>query len=227
MNKQNVLVDRPMAHSESSASPMDKAWPTPEGTPSRKGARDPEARADPSFGRRPISVSNRSAHAKNPRDDRYTDDRPSVGRSLRRALYRFVLAVLVGVSGTLGWQSYGEQMLATYAPTLAWMFSISPAKVTGAAATASDTTPLAPNLEAVRRSLEQLSAKQDQMAQDIATLQALEDDIRTKMSFTPAVSAPVMPATSAPQPRPPQAKPQPSAMQSPPALRPATGTAVR
>jgi hypothetical protein len=215
-----------MAHAQSSASP-DKAWPTPEGTPTRKGARDPEARPDPSFGRRPITVSNRSAHPKNSREDRAAIDRPSVGRSLRRALYRFVLAVLVGVSGTLGWQSYGEQMLAAHAPTLAWMFSISPAKVMGAAATASDTTPLAPNFEAVRRSLEQLSAKQDQMAQDIATLQALEDDIRTKMSFTPALSAPVIPATSTLQPRPTQAKQQPSAMQSPPALRPTTGTAVR
>jgi hypothetical protein len=199
--------------------------------PPRKGARDPEARPDPSFGRRPITVSNRSAPPKNPREnlreERAAFDRPSVGRSLRRAVYRFVLAVLVGVSGTLGWQSYGEQLLAAHAPTLAWMFSISPAKLTGAAATASETTPLTPNFEAVRRSLEQLSAKQDQMAQDIATLQALEDDIRTKMSFTPALSTAVIPATSAPQPRPPQAKQQPSAMQSPPALRPATGTAVR
>ena len=200
-----------MVEQQSAAHAADEAWPIPDGTPARKPVREAEARVDPRFGRRPIKPSVHSAYAA--RDDRAAFDRPSVGRSLRRALYRFIFAVVIGVSGTLGWQSYGEQWLATYAPTVAWMFSISAAKLhaAGAAVTASDSTqaaPLASNLEAVRRSLEQLSAKQDQMAQDITALQALEDDIRQKMSFTPLVPLPAAaPQTNAvPQLRPAQAR---------------------
>ena len=197
-----------MVNPQSPANGADEAWPVADGTASRKPVRDPEARLDPRFGRRPIKPSVHSAYAA--REDRAAIDRPAVGRSLRRAMYRFILAVLVGVSGTLGWQSYGEQMLATYAPTVAWALSISTAKLqaAGTAVTASDSTqaaPLASNLDAVRRSLEQLSAKQDQMAQDIAALQALEDDIRQKMSFTPPLPTTVPQASAAvPQLRPAQ-----------------------
>ena len=201
-------------------------------TPVRRPVRDSEARVDPRFGRRPVKLSVHPAHPASAREslreDRGAIDRPSVGRSMRRALYRFVLAVLVGVSGTLGWQSYGEQMLAAHAPSLAWLFSISASKAPGTAATSSDPTQLAPvasNLDAVRRSLEQLATRQEQMAQDIAALQALEDDIRQKMSFMPPSLATVPPVTSAPQPKPPQARvqppsPQPSTLQTQPTVRP-------
>ena len=213
-----------MIDPQGSAHAGDESWPIPDGMPSRKPVRDAEARPDPRFGRRPIKPTVRSAHAV--RDDRAAIDRPAVRRSLRRAMYRFILAVLVGVSGTLGWQSYGEQMLVTYAPTVAWAFSISAAKLqaAGAAATASDSmhaAPLASNLESVRRSLEQLSAKQDQIAQDIAALQALEDDIRQKMSFTPPLPT-ITPQTAAvPQLRPAQARAQaPAALRVAPASGP-------
>jgi hypothetical protein len=54
----------------------------------------------------------------------------------------------------------------------------------------------------MRRSVEQLAAKQDQMAQNIATLQAIEEDIRQKMSSTPP--SPPQQAASIPQPKLPQ-----------------------
>jgi len=57
--------------------------------------------------------------------------------------------------------------------------------------------PLASNLDVVRRSVEQLAAKQEQMAQNMATLQAVEEDIRQKMS-----SSPSQPAASIPQQKP-------------------------
>ena len=53
-----------------------------------------------------------------------------------------------------------------------------------AAATTSDFTqlePMAHDLAAMRRSLEQLAVKQEQMAQNIATMQAAEQDIKKKM----------------------------------------------
>jgi len=34
--------------------------------------------------------------------------RSSIGRRMFRALARFSIAVLIGVGGTLGWQSYGD-----------------------------------------------------------------------------------------------------------------------
>jgi hypothetical protein len=210
-----------MTYPQSPTRLTQEAWPTKEGTPSRKPAREAEARPDPRFGRRPIKVSTH-AHSAGSREDRVVISRPLIGRSLRRALYRFLLAVLVGVSGTLGWQSYGEQMLAAHAPTLAWLFSISASKSPSPAATASEPTQLAPlasNLDQLRHSLEQLSVKQDRMAQDIAALQAIEDDVRQKMSFTPASPANVPPAASVLQTRPQQPKAQSSVMQSAPALR--------
>jgi len=58
--------------------------------------------------------------------------------------------------------------------------------------------PLASNLDVVRRSVEQLAAKQEQMAQNMATLQAVEEDIRQKMSSPPS---PSQPAASIPIPQ--------------------------
>jgi hypothetical protein len=68
----------------------------------------------------------------------------------------------------------------------------------------------------VRRSVEQLAAKQEQMAQNIAALQAVEEDIRQKMSSTP----PAQQAASIPQPKPPQPKARSSAVQSSSVPRP-------
>jgi hypothetical protein len=209
-----------MAQSPSSARSLDEVFPTPDGTPVRKGVREVDVRPDPRFGRRSIKASTHTAPS--PKEDRTAIGRPAVRRSLRRALIQFLLAVLVGVSGTLGWQSYGKEMLATHAPTLAWLFSISGAKLSGAAGTPSDPTPANSNLDAVRRSLEQLAARQDQMSQEIATLQALADDIRQRMSFMPPSPTSIPPAASVlpprlPQPRAQPAAPQPSAMQPPPA----------
>ena len=49
--------------------------------------------------------------------------RPSRGRRALRALARYLLAICVGIAGTLAWQSYGEatkQIIATRAPELGW-----------------------------------------------------------------------------------------------------------
>jgi hypothetical protein len=200
-----------MAQSPTSARSLDEAFPTPDGTPLRKGVREVDVRPEAHFGRRSIKASSHAAP--NPKEDRTAIGRPAVHRSLRRALVQFVLAVLIGVSGTLGWQAYGQQMLATHAPTLAWLFSISAAKLSPAAGASSDPAPVASNLDAVRRSLEQLAARQDQMSQDLATLQALEDDIRQRMSFMPPSPTSIPPAASVLPPRLPQPRVQPTAVQ--------------
>jgi hypothetical protein len=63
----------------------------------------------------------------------------------------------------------------------------------------------------VRRHLQQLAAKQEKMAQDIATLQAGEQDTRQKMSSSPQSAAVPLPRQNAPTLASPPAQPPPRA----------------
>src|SRR5215207_1373142 len=142
-------------------------------TSSGRPVHDRDARSEPRFGRRPTIAS---IHSLPP-----VRRRPSIGRRIFRALARFCIAVLIGVGATLGWQSYGDavrEMLATRAPELAWLLPVSATKSQVTAATPANPAlqlgPLASNLEVVRRSVEQLAARQEQMAQNISALQAID-----------------------------------------------------
>jgi hypothetical protein len=166
-----------------------------------------------------------SPHPSRLNDREVASDRPSIGRRMLRSLARFSIAALIGVGATLAWQSYGDaakEMVIARAPTLAWLLSISTTKPPVVAATSTDPmqqlAPLTFNLDVVRRSVEQLAAKQEQMAQNIAALQAVEEDIRQKMSSTPPSPAPQ--AASIPQPKPPQPRAQPSDVRSSSVPRP-------
>jgi hypothetical protein len=129
------------------------------------------------------------------KNDQATGERRSIGRRIFRTLSRFLIAVLIGVGGTLIWQSHGDEakeMVRTWVPSLAWLVPASttnalPAQEPAAAAVTSpelaqQIQPMMLSLNIVRRSLEQLSAKQEQMAESIATLQAIEQDIKQTMS---------------------------------------------
>src|SRR5260221_7522874 len=172
-----------------------------------------------SGGLRSMKPSIRSPRPSGLKDDHVASDRASIGRRIFRTLTRFFIAVLIGVSGTLAWQSHGDaarDMVVARAPLLGWLFSASTTKSPAVAATAPDPAqqlePLASNLDVVRRSVEQLAAKQEQMAQNIATLQAVADDIRQRTSTTPSPSQ--QQAAPIPQPKPPQPRAQSSAVQS-------------
>ena|SRR5690242_15878870 len=149
------------------------------------------------------------------RTDRPMGSRPSFGRRMFRTFLRFAIMVLIGVGATLGWQSYGDEatvMLRTQAPSLGWLL---PDPSTGSSSATSappelvqqqqqqQIGPMARDLAAVRRIVEQLAvtqsqfaAQQDQMAQNILALQASEQDIQQKMSppTRPARAAPHKPA---------------------------------
>jgi hypothetical protein len=188
-------------------------------------ARDLDAQFDPRIGR-PMKPSVRSPRPSGLKDDHIASDRPSIGRRIFHTLTRFIIAVLIGVSATLAWQSHGDaarDMVVARAPLLGWLFSVSTTKSPAVAATAPDPAqqlePLASNLDVVRRSVEQLAAKQEQMAQNIATLQAVADDIRQRMS-TPPSSPSQQQAAPIPQHKPPQPRPQSSAVQSSSVPRP-------
>ena len=185
--------------------------------------RDPDVRSDQHIGRRRMKPSIDPPHHYRFGDGPLASGRPSIGRRIFRTLTRFSIAVLIGVGATLGWQSdAAKEMLVARAPTLAWVLSVSTTKSPVVAATSTDPmqqlAPLASNLDVVRRSVEQLAAKQEQMAQNIAALQAVEEDIRQKLSSTPP--APAQQAASIPQPKPPQPKAQSSAVQSSSVPRP-------
>jgi len=196
----------------------EKEWLTAE-------AHDLDAISNERIGIRPVKPSIHPPHSSSLRGNQVASGRPSVGRRIFRTLARFFIAVLIGVGGTLAWQSHGDaarRMVVARAPTLAWLLSVSTMKSPAVAAISSDPVqqlqPLVSNLEVVRRNVEQLAAKQDQIAQNIATLQAVEEDIRQKMSSAPA--SPSQQAAPIPQPKPPQPKAQSSAVQSSSAPRP-------
>jgi len=184
-------------------------------SPALAEAHDLDAMSDQPIPQRHARPSIDSPRSSGLRNDRVASDRPSVGRRMFRAVTRFCIAVLIGVGGTLAWQSRGDtvrEMVVARAPTLAWLLSVS-MTAPAAAATSPDPvqqlSPLASSLDAVRRSVELLAARQDQMAQNIAKLQAVEEDIRQTMS-SPAQS---QQAASIPQHKPPQPKAQSSAVQ--------------
>ena len=211
-----------MSHSQSPPL-VGKEWLTTASSGGR--VRDLDARSDQRIGKRPVRLSIHSPGSSSLKDDQVASDRPSVGRRIFRTLTRFFIAVLIGVGGTLAWQSHGDaarEIVVARAPTLAWLLSVSTTKPPAVAATSADPmqqlAPLASNLDVVRRSVEQLAAKQEQMAQNIAALQAVEEDIRQKLSSTPP--APAQQAASIPQPKPPQPKAQSSAVQSSSVPRP-------
>ncbi len=170
----------------------------------------------------------RSAHCyAGPRSLRYlrpsgqvASDLPSIASRMFRTMTRLFIAVLIGIGATLAWQSsYGDatrEMVVARAPTLAWLVSDSAMKSPTVGAISPDQVqqlaPLASNLDVVRRSVEELAARQEQMAQIIATLQAGEHDIRQKMSSPPLSQS--QQAASVPQQRPPQPKAQAPTMQS-------------
>jgi len=142
--------------------------------------------------------------------------------SLRGRAARSLIIFCIGVAATLAWQSYGDatrEMIATSYPQLGWLAP----QTAAAESTPEITAPTAPatgldspelrsilvNLSAVRQSVDELAAQfaasQQQMANDIAKLNAAEQDIFNKIS-------------SAPPPRPaaaPVRKPVPAAPQSP------------
>ena len=136
------------------------------------------------------------------RNDQVTTTKRSTGRRMLRGFFRLVFAILLGVVGTLAWQAYGEEAKATirtWAPSLVWLFPASKtAPLDGQASAATAVTsadlaqlikPVALDLVIVRHgvdqlaaTIKQLAAKQEDMAQEIATLQATEQNLKEKMS---------------------------------------------
>jgi hypothetical protein len=142
-------------------------------------------------------ASNRSSRIE---DNQFTSKGPSIGKRTVRAIFRVSLAVLVGVVGTLSWQSYGDEARETVrslAPSLDWLIPPatpkSPTADERSAELAGQLKPMALDLAVIRKGIEQLAANQAQLgandvaiAQNIAALQALEQKLADKISSLPA-----------------------------------------
>ena len=102
-------------------------------------------------------------------------------RSLRRLLPSLI-TFCIGVAATLAWQS-ARQMNATSSQVLGWLA----AQTAPLVQSASDRVTRA-ELAAVRQSVDQLAAKHQQMAADIAMMQAAQQVILRKVSMLPPPS---------------------------------------
>ena len=149
-------------------------------------------------------------------------EQPSPDKRASGGFARFLIIFCIGVAATLVWQSYGDvarEMIANSSPQLRWL---APQAV---AQTAPDmvapTAPATPSpdvqqfkamslgLAAVRQSVEQLAAAQQQMTDEIAKLQATEQEILDKVSPRPA-PAPAPAHKSAPPAPPPSSQGPPA-----------------
>ena len=150
---------------------------------------DPDFRFDPRV-EPPLPSFLRSPRRSGVNDDHIGTDRPSIGWPIVRTLGWIFIPVLVGIGAGLAWQSRdaaARDMIVGQVQSLGGLLSTT--KPPAIAATAPEPMqqlePLASNFD-IRRSVEQLVARQEQMAQNIALLQAVADDIREKMSTPPS-----------------------------------------
>jgi hypothetical protein len=159
-----------------------------------------------------MRLSTGSPHASSVEEAQVATERPLNGRRMFR-FTRFSLAVLIGVGATLGWQSYGDEareIIIEQVPTLASLLGVSKMKSPVVATTSPELVqqliPVTFSLDVMRRSVDQLAAKQEQMAQNIAALQAVDEDVRQKVSSPPP--SPTQQAAPVEQAKPPQPKAQ-------------------
>jgi hypothetical protein len=159
----------------------------------------------------------------------FPTDKPITDRPTRRRRFaRFLLAICIGVAGTLAWQSYGDatrQIIATRAPELGWSpeakqmiaswtgWMKPPTEKAAPEAVASSKAPPVPGIDsaqvqqiaqslvAVRETVQELAAGQNQMAREIDKLESVVVEILMKMPER-SPQPPAAPAKPTPMPTP-------------------------
>jgi hypothetical protein len=162
-----------------------------------------------------MDETSRWADAEN---DNLPSIRPSRRKRALRALTRFLITLCIGVAATLAWQSYGDaarEMIAKSSPQLSWLAPQAAAVQTPPNMVASagpspqqQLKAMSFGIAAMRQSVDQLAAAQNQMTNEITKLRAAQQEILDKVSM--------------PSPRPaaaPTHKPVPPAPSSPPPVR--------
>jgi hypothetical protein len=108
-------------------------------------------------------------------------------KRLQRGLIRFFTAVLIGVAGTLVWQSYGDtaqRIIAREIPLLAWFISVPASNSPSTPQSLDPQYPkaIAGDLAALRQTIEQVATRQEQLSGEIAGLQKAQDELRRSIS---------------------------------------------
>jgi hypothetical protein len=227
MNTNRSPVETDMSYAQSPPLAEDEWFTDP--VPADAPPRNPDARSDRRVPQRRTATAHSQAFGR--KGVQEIIERPSaVGRFFRR-LFRFVVAVSIGVGGTIAAQTdMAKQLLAEQAPTLAWVLSVAPVKSLGLATPVQQIGPTSADLDAVRRSVDQLAARQDQMTQSMMALQAVGEDIRQKMSYAMAQPPQQAPAAALPQQTAPVPSQKPAQARAPspaaPRLAPPPGSPV-
>jgi hypothetical protein len=118
------------------------------------------------------------------KNDRLADGRPSPSEETSRPLSSILISFCIGVAATLMWQSYSDaarQIIATWSPQLGWL-----APQASAPQTAPNTieqlitrivdrivTNIAATQEPIVRTVDQLTAGQEQLTREIIKLEAI------------------------------------------------------
>jgi len=134
------------------------------------------------------------------KDDWFPSERPSLANRASRALARFLITLCIGVAGTLAWQSYGDaarERLASAFPQLGWLAPpaapvartapdvIAPTATAASSADQQQLNTMSLGLAAVRQSVDQLAAGQEQMTRDITKLQTTAQGILDNIAAPP------------------------------------------
>jgi len=126
-------------------------------------------------------------------------NRPSLGKRASRALARLLITFCIGVAATLAWLWYGDtarEMIARSSPQLSWLAPqdtpaqtppnrIAPAASAAPSPDQQQLNAMSLNLVAVRQSVDQIAAGQDQMTHEITKLRATQQEILDKISVPP------------------------------------------
>jgi hypothetical protein len=113
-------------------------------------------------------------------NDPFSNGQPSLRKRALRALFRFLAIFCVGVGATLAWQSYGDaarEMIANSYPQLRWLTPQPLSTAQNAPGMIGRATPAAPSfdqrqgdatsLDAIRQSVDRISAGYDQIMRSI------------------------------------------------------------
>ena len=144
-----------------------------------------------------VDATLRPADLKN---DPLPSKQPPPGKRASRARARFLITFCIGVAASLAWQSYGDparEMIASSSPQLGWLAPqaapvaqtapnmMAPAAPTAPSPDRQQLNAMSLSLAALRQSVDQLAAGQEQMTRDITKLRAAEQDILDKISAPP------------------------------------------
>jgi hypothetical protein len=120
--------------------------------------------------------------------DEFTSNRLSFGRQTLRAIARVSALALIGLGALSAWQSLGNQVMEEVGNLVASLDSSLSASTTPSHATFPESIrgleAMPHELAVLQKSVEQLTEKQIQMAKNIATLHATEQNIKKKTQLS-------------------------------------------